>query len=218
MKNSSNRKKLYLRNWDYNAALILGELENIVKSNGGKLCTTWDGPKPPAYVTQRGEPCEIVNRTLNEAIEEKRDRLARVVALKRPAAIISEYKSDLEQLESIDNTPVKSYYGEWNYISFTHNNYYYYYQLDNNPFFDFYFSKHPIENGNKINRNAYTKTDDKKWWNDNFWRWGRTPDEIKKAAKFIFEMLTTAQNSRPYTDNKRNAFTTVYFMEDQKDD
>lgn len=213
MKNSLNRKNLYLRTWDYNAALILGELENIVKNNGGKLCTTWDGANPPAYVTKRGAPYEIVNRRLDEAIIEKRERIERLTALKRAEAAAA-LTEDLKQLESIDNAPKKSYYGEWLYICFIYNNDYYYYQLDVNPFFEFYYTKRPIENGNKINRNCYSSKDDKKWWSDSLWGWGRTPDEIKNAAQFIFDMLTGAKYSTPYHDNTRKNYTTIYFMED----
>ncbi len=213
MKNTLKTKKLYLSNWPYNAARILTELESIVKNNGGKLCTTWEYGTPPAYMTERGEPCEIINRSLSGAIHEKRERLERLEMLKRHEAA-AEVKKELEQLESITNEPKKMYYGEWLYISFTHNGYYYYYQLDENPFFEFFFSKRPIGDGNKINRNCYGKEDQKKWWSDDLWRWGRSDEEIKTAAQNIFNMLIAADISREYIDRKRKQFTNIYFLED----
>lgn len=213
MKNSLNTKKLYLTNWSYNSALILAELENIVKSNGGKLCATWEYGEPPAWLTKRGEPCEITNRTLSKAIHEKREHYERLKTRGRLEAQEA-CKKELEQLENINNGPVKSFYGEWKYINFILDDFYYSYSMDDNPFFDFHYSKRHIENKNKINRNYYCNIDDKIWWDDDFWRWNRSEAEIKKAAQIIFNMLTTAKESKTYIDKKRKLYTNIYFLED----
>ena len=205
-------QKLYLSSWQYNAALILTELENIVKNNGGKICKTWSYGAPPEWITHR-KKYEIVNRSLTGAISEARQRLERLEALSRTDAATA-YREELKQLENIDNTPRILYYGDLHYISFTLNNCYYYYQLDSNPFFDFYYTKKVIYDDNKILNCCYSDGDAKKWWKDIFYSFRCTPAERRAAAEMIFNMLTAAPTSRKYTAKNQKEYTKIYYTED----
>ena len=42
MTTKTKKERLYLRSWEYNGALILDALENIVLSKGGAIVSTWD--------------------------------------------------------------------------------------------------------------------------------------------------------------------------------
>lgn len=196
-------KKLYLSNWNYNAALILTELESIIKNNGGRICSTW----PTAR-----EQYEIINRTLLQEINDTHDRLQRVERLKREDAAHA-YREKLKQLESIDNAPRVVFHGDYLYIRFAINDKCYYYQLDDNPFFDFYFTKSAIIDGDKINDCCYSNNDNKKWWKDIFYSYNCTPDERRAAAEIIFNMLLSAPDSRTYHDKNRKQYKKLYFVE-----
>ena len=64
-------KKLYPDTWNYNAALILGELEKIVLNNGGRLCATWKRERQYHEIINRG----ILDRI--KELEKGKDRQTR---------------------------------------------------------------------------------------------------------------------------------------------
>lgn len=180
-------KKRYLRNWEYNAALILQELENIVLNHDGILVSTWD---------RKIKPVEIENRALSAAVREQRERVKHLEALQRPA--LAAQKQELERLEAIPNDPIISNYGEWLYIGFALDGCYYYYSIDANPFFDFHYGKTAIDGNGMITKNYYLNADKKEWLYDCFFKFDCSNADRKEAANMIFNMLLSAECSGTY--------------------
>lgn len=81
------------------------------------------------------------------------------------------------------------------YISFIMNETYYYYQVNDNPFFEFYYNKTPIKNGTR-SRDAGLEADKKEWLFDCFFGSNCGQQDILKAANLIFNMLCHAPMSR----------------------
>ena len=67
------------------------------------------------------------------------------------------------------------------YISFVLNDVYYYYQVDDNPFFPFYYIKTPIKNG-KYSMDAALEETKKGWLIDSFWGQHCSESNIHCAA------------------------------------
>ena len=80
------------------------------------------------------------------------------------------------------------------YISFVLDGIYYYYQVNDNPFFDFYYIKTPIKNG-KYSRDAALETGGKEWLYDCFFGSNCGQQDIIEAANLIFNMLCNAPMS-----------------------
>ena len=178
-------EKRYLTNWSYNAARIFDHLEKIVHDNGGILVSEWNHSSPRKKYL-------IENRTLSAAIREKEEFAEKLERLGRSAA--TEYRAELETMKQIDNTPVETYYGDYQYIAFLLNDTYYYYQVDRNPFFEFHYTKIPAPGG-KTDRNHYLDNDKKEWLYDCFFRWDCSDADRKEAANMIFNMLMNARYS-----------------------
>lgn len=129
-------------------------------------------------------------------------------------AIISD-RSATEESEPITVTHTS-------YISFVLDDTYYYYQVDENPFFEFYYQKIPIKNG-KRSRDAGAEADKKEWLFDCFFGSNCGQQDIIEAANLIFNMLCNAPMSKiirgkhkqrvanTYNDNWH--FETVYAPE-----
>lgn len=103
-------KKLYLRNWCFNASVIMSELEQIVLAHGGKLIASY----PHASLK---ELCDITcgtRHTINR-------------------------------------------YGEWLYLHFVLDGMVYYVQLDDNPFFEFYWNKSLAISSTTTNHMGYLR-------------------------------------------------------------
>lgn len=209
--NTENVQKRYLNAWNYNAAHILEELETIIKNNGGVLCTTWEYGNPPAWLTERKQYL-ITNRSLSEALHKEREFLERLERLGR-ADTAHKTREKIAQYEAINNDPTLSYYGDYLYINFVLDGIYYSYSMDSNPFFEFYFARVKIEEGNKINRNYYLQSDLKKWWDDCFWRVNCSKSDIREAANLIYNMLLTAENCRTYKEKNRKPYTNIILLE-----
>lgn len=80
------------------------------------------------------------------------------------------------------------------YISFIYDETAFYFQVDQNPFFPFYYTKTPVKNG-KFSKDACLDEFTKKWLFDCFWK-SEVPDIIiKHAAQIIFEELIKARFS-----------------------
>ena len=188
-------EKRYLDNWNYNAARIFDNLEKIVHDNGGVLVSDWAHNRPrPKF--------EIVRRGLRAAIQKKRDFLEKLEKLNRPAA--PTVRADLERLESIDDAPHVTHYGDYRYIQFILNGFYYYYSVDNNPFFPFHYCKAAAPD-NVVDRNTYHVGDKKEWLCDCFFSWDCSESDQKEAANIIFNMLMNApvcRNARPARPTK----------------
>jgi len=179
-------ERLYLSTWRYNAARVLTELARIVKNNGGTVA-----PKTPAL---------IINRNLECTVNEYTERLHHLQTLQveigynetRAAAIVT-YSEKLQELQKVDNTPIKT--GYISYLSFVLDGNYYYYQIDENPFFDFYYIKTPVKSGRR-SCDAIGNNDKKEWVADCFFTSFCTNEEVKTAAGYIFDMLTSAPVSK----------------------
>lgn len=102
------------------------------------------------------------------------------------------------------------------YITFTFNGVFYYFQVDENPFFPFYYQKTPVTGG-KYSRDACLNEFSKNWLFDCFWSSGVCDADIKEAANLIFNSLVKADFSVIRVDSKRkmvpNSFDGGYHWE-----
>lgn len=193
-------QRLYLSAWEYNAARVLTELARIIKNNGGTVA-----PKTAALIS---------NRNLKHTVNEYKERLQHLQTLQvetgyndtRAAAIVT-YSEKLQELQKVDNTPIKT--GYISYLFFVLDGNYYYYQIDENPFFDFYYIKTPVKSGRR-SCDAIGKNDKKEWVADCFFTSFCTNEEVKTAAGYIFDMLTSAPVSKIRLDTKRRRVPNLY--------
>ena len=198
-KTMSTPNKLYLSNWDYNAALIIEELAAIVENNGGTV-------KP-------GTETIIENRALNENMRKAADRLTQLESIEADNPGTNEHRTDsikrlradIEKWERIDNTPRTVHHCTWSsaYISFKLGGMYYYYQTDSNPFFDFHYQKTPIDINGTVSRCACLENDPKEWLYDCFFRAEATDADRREAANLIYNMLMKAAPSVIRRDSHR---------------
>ena len=197
---------LFLGTWEYNAALIISTLANIIKEHGGTV-------KP---VT----PCKIVNRSISDKISEKKDNLVmyeRAIENHGDKAAITaklnelkeRTQSELKELESKERNIKPVDVSHTSYISFILDGVYYYYQVDRNPLFDFLYCKTPVV-GDKYSRDACLENDTKAW----LWRYDcfkpLNDDEITQAANTLFEMLVKANFSVKRIDRSRIRVANTY--------
>lgn len=96
-----------------------------------------------------------------------------------------------------------------NYITFVYDGFYYYYQVDDNPFFDFYYRKTKL-NGNKYSRNVYLEKDKKEWVFDCLFSYECTQAERKEIANLIFNYLVSAKESERYREKEKIMVPNVY--------
>lgn len=93
-----------------------------------------------------------------------------------------------------DAEPV-SIYGQ-GYIRFTINNYMYYFQIDDNPFFDHYYTKQEIRDGKIIAENQiYAENLSREWMYDCLFK-VTTDAEILEIAQEVFDLLMAAKPSK----------------------
>lgn len=191
---SYDGQRLYLRNWEYNSARIMRELVKIIENNGGEV-------KPSVC----NRFAMVSNRTLDHAIMETREKLEKYERLEaggnsNPARVeaIKKMRDDLERWEAFDNAPFRA--DHIGYIRFMLDGFEYYYQHDENPFFDFHFTKMPIakteEERRENNRSYYAENDKKEWLWDCFFSLTCSEEDVKEAAYMILNMLQLANPSR----------------------
>ena len=193
---SRDGQRLYLGSWKYNAALILTELAKIIENNGGRV--------KPLYTAV------ISNRYLESIIKNLKDQIEGLESLKETEKIknvIGNLSKELAELELIDNTPITVTHTS--YISFIFDDFYYYYQVDNNPFFDFYYEKNHIKDGKYIG-NTYLEKDNQSWWNDCFLSFRCSEADRKEAANLIFNMLVSAEPSKIYREEEERKVPNAY--------
>lgn len=193
-------ERLYLKSWNYNAACIVSELAKIVINNGGRV-------KPTYHAI-------ISNRTIDSIIKDYSFKLERYKNIvneghgnEKTKIAIDYVKKELEKMEALNNDPITV--SHTSYISFTLNGYYYYYQVDDNPFFEFYYSKTPVSN-NKYSRDAALMEDKKGWLYDCFLKVGCSKADIIEAANQIFNMLVSADQSPIIRDKTRKRVPNTY--------
>ena len=124
-------------------------------------------------------------RIISELANIVKNRGGRVEPTKK--AIISD-RSAKEEAEPITVTHTT-------YISFVLNETHYYYQVNDNPFFDFYYNKTPIKKGMR-SRDAGLEADKKEWLFDCFFGSNCGQQDIIEAANLIFNMLCNAPMSK----------------------
>lgn len=189
--NGITYERRFLTSWQYNAALIFDELENIVLNNGGAIVSTW-AKNRKAYA--------ITNRSILGAIQEEEERIERyeningVAPNEKRAKAIAAAREKLDELKRIPNDPHVTYYGDFRYICFALNGIYFYYSVNDNPFFEFHYSKAKIKNG-QVNKRHYLNCDKKDWFYDCFLYRNCSHADIKEAANLIFNMLMNAHET-----------------------
>jgi hypothetical protein len=91
---------------------------------------------------------------------------------------------------------------------------YYYIQLDDNPFFPFYYQKTPIAEDNTRSNDACLDEIDKSWLWDCFFTTSDQKQDItadrKEAANIIFNKLLSASNSVIRRDSRRTRVPNTY--------
>ena len=175
---TKDNTRLYLTNWEYNAARVISRLAKMVVENGGRV-----KPTNTAIIT---------NRTLSGAIREKQalldgcmtaqDRNYTDVRQKHIETITEK----LKELKAIKNDPITVTHTS--YISFTLNDMYYYYQVDNNPFFEFFGGKMPVVNG-RYNSHTGLREDKKAWVTDTMFSCNFSDSEVNEAAEKVLAWL-----------------------------
>lgn len=194
-------ERLYFNSWNYNGALIISELAKIVENHGGRV-----KPCKTAVISNRSL-AENINKyqerkqLLQKAIDDGRGNEKTVYALKETAR-------KLEEIAQIDNNPVTVTHTS--YISFVLDNQVYYYQIDDNPFFPFYYTKTPLRDGGKYSRDAALTEDNKEWCFDCFLYAGCARGDIVEAANVIFNTLVNAKPTQIIRDSKRQRVPNRY--------
>ena len=95
------------------------------------------------------------------------------------------------------------------YISFVLDDTHYYYQVNDNPFFEFYWNKTPIKNGMR-SRDAGLEGDKKEWLYDCFFGSKCGQPDIIEAANSIFNMLCNAPMSKSIRDRRKQRVPNTY--------
>lgn len=130
-------ERLYYGTWEYNSCRIMSALAEIVVKNGGRV-----KPQKKAIISDRYlEESKIKLSNRIDVLKELENKSHKDI---RENAIIEKEK-ELKNLELINNNAITVTHTT--YISFIYENNYYYYQMDENPFFEFYYTKTPIKNG-----------------------------------------------------------------------
>ena len=189
---TKKNERLYPSTWEYNAARVLTELAKIIVNNGGKV-------KPLNNAV-------INNRSYDSMKQEYSEKIMRYSELEKAnhnekrAAAIAKYSDILTELEKVDNSPITVTHTS--YISFVYDGFYYYYQVDANPFFEFYYVKTPVNNG-QYSRNACLENDQKEWLYDCFFSIICKNADIIEGANLIFNMLANARPSIIRRDSRK---------------
>lgn len=197
---TKDNQRLYVTSWQYNSARILTHLAQLVTEQGGKV-----KPLHPAILSDRNLEDDIQDleariRTLT-GLENESHSDARVLALQTCL-------SQLDHFRSIPNDPIMVTHTS--YINFVLDGIYYSYQLDDNPFFPFYYFKTPIENGT-YSGDACGANEPKFWLeDDSFIRFGCPDSKIETAAQAILSMLLAAPLSTFRHDTKRTRVPNTY--------
>lgn len=214
-------ENLYFKNSQYKEVLLINELINIVKKNGGSLC---ENKYSHNYI--------IHNRTIDNIIIDLQVKIERLEeALKKNSDILKNdmrqkvilsTQKEVEKWEELRklNPAIKTKYK--NYVSFIYDGFYYYVQFDENPFFEHMFHKIPVK---KESDNVFTYQG--KYYIDNMeledniieflFKYDQTEKEIKEIASKLFDYLINEKPSERYYEYERrrvcNTFNSGYHYE-----
>lgn len=193
-------QRLYLTAWNYNAARIMSELAKIVENNGGRYKPTND-----AIISDRS--CAEKIREYEEKLSLYKRIVSEGLGNEHTIKAIDFMEKEIDRLKKVNDDPIRVTHTT--YISFILDGLYYYYQVDDNPFFDFFYSKTPVKNG-KHSRDAALEKDKKEWLFDCFFCSGCSEADVKEAAHLIFNMLVNAKNSVIIRDSKKRRVKNTY--------
>ena len=189
-------KKLCLNTWEYNAHLLLIEIERLVKAEGGELVSTWKKTPRECY--------EITNRRLLEQIES-----CEKIKNRRGENCPAEVLEKLAELKKFDVKPRKSHYN-FLYIQFALNGVYYDLELNDNPFYDFRIYKQPINNGKILRGATYGHILPRTWEKIAPCYSFNTDEQIRLAALEILNIMKNAENSKTYGKTRAEKLYILY--------
>lgn len=201
-------EKLYLRNWEYNTALMLDELEKIVVNMGGTVKTQTSG--------------YIVNATIYDKIEDARHNKAVFTShidlfknkpeLREKAIAAANKYADLEkELQAVADRQEAVKVNHLSYITFYLDGFVYYFQTDSNPLFPFYFSKAKLDKNGTYSRDAGLEESKKEWLWDSFFNADRLCwDDLREAAYILFNELVGAAPSKIIRDGRKQRVANTY--------
>lgn len=199
----NKEKKLYLNQWNFNCYLIINELKKEVLKNGGFIVSSWQKEK---------ETTTIFNRTISEykiKIEEfkKVKQKYNKKELEELAKSNGYIKNMIELEKDFTNYDYKENKGEklttTSYLHFVLNNKLYYLQFDENPFFEWYFSKNEISNDLKCSKNYYLQKLNKNIYDlDSYYSMANKKD-VERIAKNYFDYLVNSKDSQHYNNKTR---------------
>ena len=204
-------KKLYLSQWDYNKSLIFEELKKMVLNNGGLMVSDWQ---------KKQEKTKIYNRTIKYKIESKQQHVEFLETRKEEMTkeqkqninnVIDNYLKEIITLEKQYKKTTRIITNN-GYLQFVLNGFLYYIQFDDNPFFDFYYTKQPINDDLTIKDNTiyFEKLPKEELFIKDYYL-NYTKKNLKDTAKNIYNFLVNAKNSRIY--KQRNNKKTFHKLE-----
>ncbi len=183
-------ERLYLTSWNYNCARILSRLAEIATAHG-------------AAIVDRCKPALISNRTADGAAREYREKIAILQErgkecghLSTRAAAIADYQRRLDALQAcgvIDREPLRVTHTT--YITFVRDGVRYSYSADDNPFFEFFWSKNEIVAG-RYDAGTCCREDKKAWLDDCYFAATCTDADVERAAAYLWDMLSSAPVQR----------------------
>lgn len=193
-------ERLYPDSWGYNVARIMSELAKIVTENGGRV-----SPHNAAIISNRTITGKLVE--CEKRIERYRCILDRGFGGHELLESLHEAIVEAEELRKAKDVTIKVTHTS--YISFVLDEFHYYYQVDDNPFFEFYYTKTPILEG-KYSLDASIICDTKEWLKDVFFKIDCHDTEIREAAEFIFDMLIKGKVSPVIRAYKKERVPNTY--------
>lgn len=201
-------EKLFLRNWEYNTALMLDELEKIVVNMGGTVKTETSG--------------YIVNATIYDKIEQARKDKETFTAhiyifrnkpeLKAKAEQAAKKAAETEkELQAVADRQEAVKVNHLSYITFYLDGFVYYFQTDSNPFCPFYFNKAKLDKDGTYSRDAGLEESKKEWLWDSFFNTERLcRDDLREAAYILFNELVGAAPSKIIRDGRKQRVANTY--------
>lgn len=206
---TKENQTLYLSCWQYNAALILEELAKIIIDNGGHV--------KPAY--HRGY---IENRSFYECAQDAQRKAERLTENVKSGIVemnekrsesLAKWTAEAEENKKAgeaSRTPAEHI----TYIIFTLNGFYYSIELNENPFFEFYYRKTPITANNERSRDAVGEELNKDFLHDCFIMISEQKPGIaedrKEAANMIFNQVTSAKPCKKAIESTRRRVANTY--------
>ena len=214
---TQENQTLYLSSWEYNAALILEELAQIVENNGGTVKENRNGYIVNRSIMELAKKAKLDAERVKEAINN-----GTVEANEKRLSYVAKMEASAAEFESMNNAPVLV--SHLSYISFVLGGIYFYFQIESNPFFEHYYCKTPVVDGCKRSKDAVHEEIGREWIFDSFFK-ACAPSEIaedrREAANMIFNHLTSAKNSEKRIDSRRvmvaNTYNSGYHYETIKE-